>query len=88
MNKLLSFISLLMLASSQLFAGTYTYSNLSEIAKKNIVERIDNFNIIYNETMDEVVIDEVLDQQLRIKGILSTEDGVKRTACTGGGGEP
>lgn len=85
MKKLLGIISLFTLATSQLFAGTHILSNLSEAERKNLIERYDNALIQYDESTDEIVIDEALERELRMSGVLKTEDIKKGTVCDGAG---
>lgn len=85
MKKILGLISLLTLATSQLFAGTHVLSSLSETERKSLVERYDNALIQYDESTDEIVIDEALERELRASGVLKTEDIKQGTVCDGGG---
>jgi hypothetical protein len=85
MKKLLSIISLFAITTSQLFAGTHKIANLTETERKNIIERYDNFLIKYDEFTDEIVIDEALERELRVGGVLKTESVKKGTVCDGGG---
>lgn len=85
MKKLVGIFSLCFLASSNLFAATYLISKLSDNEKMNISLLKDTNIIQYDESTDEIIIDEKLDKELRSRGILTTEKVEKGTACTGGG---
>ncbi len=85
MKKLLGLISFILLSVSQTFAGTHAFSKLSESEKKSLIERYDNVLIKYDESTDEIFIDEALERELRLSGVLKTEDIKKGTICTGAG---
>ena len=86
MKKTIGLISLLALSITNSIAGVVTYSKLSEPEQEFILSNIDNDLIIYDDTTDEIVINEDLDKQLRDAGILSTQDSVESGVCRGGGG--
>lgn len=83
MKKTLSLISLLLLSIMNSFAGVVSYSKLSETEQEFIVSNLDNNLIHYNANTDEIVIDNELEKQLRVAGILTTQDAVKGSICEG-----
>ncbi|MGZ3790531.1 MAG: hypothetical protein ACXVLQ_18585, partial [Bacteriovorax sp.] len=83
MKKILGIFSLFTITSSQLFGGTFLFSNLSKDEQKILKEKHDNVLIQYDESTDEIVIDEALERELRESGILKTEDAKKGTVCIG-----
>jgi hypothetical protein len=85
MKKIISLISLSFIATSQLFAGVIP---LSSLTKKEIIvisEGVDGITIKYDEAVQEFILDDSLEKELRLNGILKTEAAVKSTVCTGGG---
>jgi len=86
MNKILGTISFLALTISQVFAGTFTFSKLSLEEREVLKEYMESSLIVYDESLDKIIIDETLELELRKSGILKTEDAKKGTYCIGGGG--
>ena len=85
MSKLISIFSIFAISTSQLLASTFKMSNLSQSEQEAVRENYDNDSIKYDESTDEVVIDEALERELRESGILKTES-VKRGVVSEGGG--
>ncbi|AUN96855.1 hypothetical protein C0V70_01785 [Bacteriovorax stolpii] len=86
MNALLKLISLSALAITQTFAGTIPVSKLTSIEKKFIFENHDGELIKYDSLEDQIILDDQLEDELRQKGIIHTEDAVGDQASLGNGG--
>lgn len=83
MKKLLSIFSIFTISASQVFASTFIFSKLSKDEQAVISEKYNNALIQYDESTDEIIIDEALERELREGGVLKTEDVKKGTACIG-----
>lgn len=84
MNKLISIFSIFIISTSQLLASTFLMSNLRQSEQKALKDNYDNVSIKYDESTDEVVIDEALERELRDNGILKTESVKRAVVCDGG----
>ena len=83
MKKLLGIISLFTLTTTQILAGTHFFSDLSKTEQKKLIERYDNALIQYDESTNEMLVDEALERELRLSGFLKMEDIKKGVLCTG-----
>lgn len=85
MKNLLGLASLMIFTTSQVLAGTFTFSQLTLKEQQALQDKCDNLFVVYDESTDDIIIDEHLEKELRANGILKTEASVQSTVCTGGG---
>lgn len=86
MKKTIGLISLLALSITNSIAGVVNYSQLSKAEQEFVVSNLDNNLIKYDDSTDEVAIDEALEKELREAGIWSTQAGIGNGVCGSGGG--